>query len=81
MTPASIYLILIIHGQAVWGLPQPYPSQGACDEAGAHWDSGGPPDTGTRGHYCLPAAIAAPSLFHCQMVFPGDGSRGGLVCK
>jgi hypothetical protein len=60
---AAVYLILIIHGQAIWSLPKPYSSIVACEEAGALWDSGGPPEVGSRGHYCLPGPITTKGGF------------------
>lgn len=58
---ATTYLILIIHGQALWGVPKPFPSIETCEASGAIWDSGSPPDNGTRGHLCLPGPIAKSS--------------------
>lgn len=51
---SSYYLILILSGSALWGIPVPYPEPAQCEAAGQAWR-----DVNRRGrdYYCLPGPI------------------------
>lgn len=83
----SIYLILILHGSALWGIPQPFSSIELCEAAGQSWAN-----RGTRSYHCLLTPIAtgesvnrsrktdAYPLLNCWIPSVNAGLVGTPVC-
>lgn len=84
----EVYLILIISGQALWGIPVPYPDLGQCEAAGRAFDDGR-----SLRHLCLPAPIVTGStvnrlpkrdmypLLNCFAAEANAGPPGTQICE
>lgn len=86
---SGYYLVLIITGAAMWGVPTPYPDAAQCEAAGRSFSE----QRVSQRYHCLPAPIigaesvnrqfkrdAWPAL-KCRVPEANVGPSGTMVCE